>query len=78
MEGIRLTFSQDALREVVKIALAKKTGARGLRSVLENVLIGIMFEIPDRDDIKECLITRDVILKKSEPIFGLKVDRKIA
>jgi ATP-dependent Clp protease ATP-binding subunit ClpX len=78
MEGVRLTFSQDALREVVKIALAKKTGARGLRSVLENVLVGIMFEIPDRDDIKECLITRDVILKKSEPIFGLKVDRKIA
>jgi ATP-dependent Clp protease ATP-binding subunit ClpX len=46
--------------------------------VLENVLLAIMFEIPDRDDIKECLITRDVILKKSEPIFGLKVDRKIA
>jgi ATP-dependent Clp protease ATP-binding subunit ClpX len=78
MEGIRLTFSQDALREVVKTALAKKTGARGLRSVLENVLLAIMFEIPDRDDIKECLITRDVILKKTEPIFGLKVDRKIA
>ncbi len=78
MEGVRLTFAQDALREVVKIAIAKKTGARGLRSVLENVLISIMFEIPDREDIKECLITRDVILKKSEPIFGLKVDKKIA
>jgi ATP-dependent Clp protease ATP-binding subunit ClpX len=78
MEGVRLTFSQDALREVVKTALVKKTGARGLRSVLENVLISIMFEIPSRDDIKECLITRDVILKKSEPIFGLKVDKKIA
>jgi len=78
MEGVRLTFAQDALREVVKIAVAKKTGARGLRSVLENVLISIMFDIPDREDIKECLITRDVILKKSDPIFGLKVDKKIA
>jgi ATP-dependent Clp protease ATP-binding subunit ClpX len=78
MEGIRLTFSQDALREVVKTAIAKKTGARGLRSVLEGVLTSIMFDIPSRDDVKECLITRDVILKKIEPVIGLKVDRKIA
>jgi ATP-dependent Clp protease ATP-binding subunit ClpX len=78
MEGIRLTFSMDALREVVKIAIAKKTGARGLRSVLENVLNSIMFDVPSRDDVKECLITRDVILKKIEPVIGLKVDRKIA
>jgi ATP-dependent Clp protease ATP-binding subunit ClpX len=78
MEGIRLTFSQDALREAVNIALAKKTGARGLRSVLENVLAPIMFDIPSRDDIKECLITRDVILKKTEPVFGLKAEKKTA
>jgi ATP-dependent Clp protease ATP-binding subunit ClpX len=78
MEGIRLTFSQDALREVVKTALAKKTGARGLRSVLEGVLIQIMFDIPSRSDIKECMITKDVILKKVEPVFGLKVEKKTA
>ncbi len=78
MEDIRLTFSQDALREVVRIARTKKTGARGLRSVLENVLIPIMYELPSRDDVKECLIAKDVVVNHSEPIYGLKVDKKIA
>jgi ATP-dependent Clp protease ATP-binding subunit ClpX len=78
MEDVRLTFAQDALREIVKIALAKKTGARGLRSVLENVLLPLMYDIPSRDDIKECLITRDVVLKNGEPIFGLKEGKKSA
>jgi ATP-dependent Clp protease ATP-binding subunit ClpX len=78
MEDVRLTFSQDALREIVKIAHRKKTGARGLRSVLENILIPIMYEIPSRDDVKECLITKEVIIHRTEPIYGLRVDKKIA
>jgi ATP-dependent Clp protease ATP-binding subunit ClpX len=78
MEDVRLTFSQDALREVVRTARIKKTGARGLRSVLENVLLPIMFDLPSRDDVKECLISREVVLKHVEPIYGLKVDKKIA
>jgi ATP-dependent Clp protease ATP-binding subunit ClpX len=78
MEDVRLTFSQDALREIVSIARLKKTGARGLRSVLENILIPIMYDIPSRDDVKECLITREVIIHRSEPIYGLRVDKKIA
>ena len=78
MEDVRLTFSQDALREVVRTARIKKTGARGLRSVLENVLLPIMFDLPSRDDVKECLISRDVVIKHAEPIYGLKVDKKIA
>ena len=78
MEDVRLTFSQDALREVVRTARVKKTGARGLRSVLENVLLPIMFDLPSRDDVKECLISRDVVIKHAEPIYGLKVDKKIA
>ncbi|HEX7510286.1 MAG TPA: ATP-dependent Clp protease ATP-binding subunit ClpX [Chitinivibrionales bacterium] len=78
MEEVRLTFSQDALREVVKIARAKKTGARGLRSVLENVLVPIMYDLPSRDDVKECLISRETVVNRVEPIYGLKVDKKIA
>ena len=78
MEDVRLTFSQDALREVVRTARVKKTGARGLRSVLENVLLPIMFDLPSRDDVKECLVSREVVLKHSEPIYGLKIDKKIA
>jgi ATP-dependent Clp protease ATP-binding subunit ClpX len=78
MEDVRLTFSQDALREAVKIAHLKKTGARGLRSVLESILIPIMYDLPSRDDVKECLITREVIVNHAEPIYGLRADKKIA
>lgn len=78
MEGIRLTITRDALREVVKIAHQKKTGARGLRSVLEASLIPIMFEVPSRDDIREIMINREVILKQAQPVYSLKKDKKIA
>ncbi|MBD3422302.1 MAG: ATP-dependent Clp protease ATP-binding subunit ClpX [Chitinivibrionales bacterium] len=78
MEGVRLTFAREALREIVSIARVKKTGARGLRNVLENVLVPIMFELPSRSDVKECLITKDVVRKQSPPTYGLKKDRKIA
>jgi ATP-dependent Clp protease ATP-binding subunit ClpX len=69
MEGIRLTFTRDALREVVKIAHTKKTGARGLRSVIESVLVPVMFETPSRDDIREIMVTREVILREKPPVL---------
>ena len=78
IEGIRLIIARDALREVAKIAFRKKTGARGLRTVLESILMPVMFETPSRNDIKEIMITRDVILKKAEPLFTLKKDKKMA
>ncbi|MCX7727166.1 MAG: ATP-dependent Clp protease ATP-binding subunit ClpX [Chitinispirillaceae bacterium] len=78
MEGVKLTIARDAIREVARIALKKKTGARGLRSVLESVLMPIMFDLPSRDDVKEIMITKDVILGKAEPFYGLKKDKKIA
>jgi len=78
IEGIRLIFARDALREVAKIAHRKKTGARGLRTVLESKLVPIMFETPSRDDIKEVMITRDVVIGEGEPLFTCKKDKKIA
>jgi ATP-dependent Clp protease ATP-binding subunit ClpX len=80
MEGIRLTFTRDALREVVKNAFHKKTGARGLRTVLESILMPVMFETPSRDDIREIMITREAILKQQPPAYILKKekDKKIA
>jgi ATP-dependent Clp protease ATP-binding subunit ClpX len=78
LENVRLTFTRDALREIVRISMAKKTGARGLRSVMESALAPIMFEIPSRRDIKECLITREVIQKKAAPAYTFKKDKKIA
>jgi ATP-dependent Clp protease ATP-binding subunit ClpX len=78
MEGIRLTFTRDALREVVKIAHQKKTGARGLRTVLESSLVPVMFDVPSRDDVREIMINREVILKQAQPVYSLKKDKKIA
>jgi ATP-dependent Clp protease ATP-binding subunit ClpX len=78
LEGVRLTFAREALREIVRIALQKKTGARGLRSVMESALVPIMFDIPSRDDIKECLVTRDIVRREAEPVYTLKRDKKIA
>lgn len=76
LEDVNIVFAQDALREIVKIAIEKKTNARGLRSVMETALVSTMFDIPSRDDVKEILITRDVILKKAEPVYTLKKKRK--
>jgi ATP-dependent Clp protease ATP-binding subunit ClpX len=78
LEGVRLVFTQEALREIVTIAVAKKTGARGLRNVMENALIPIMFHIPSRKDIIEVMITPEVVRKKSEPVYTQKDQRKSA
>jgi len=67
MDNVELEFSQDALRAMAKRANKLGTGARGLRAILEEVMLGIMFEIPGRKDIKKCTITRDVVEKKMEP-----------
>ncbi len=80
MEDIRLTFARDALRETVKIAYAKKTGARGLRSVLESVLVPVMFETPAREDIREIMVTLETILRQAPPVYLFKKEnnKKIA
>jgi ATP-dependent Clp protease ATP-binding subunit ClpX len=78
LEGVRLTFTREALREAVTIAARKKTGARGLRSVLEKALVPIMYELPSRDDVKDCLVTVEVIRREAEPVYTLKKDKKIA
>lgn len=69
MEGIKLTFSPEALNAVVKEAQKRGTGARALRSILEEAMLDIMYEIPSRTDVKECIITEEVILKKSLPVY---------
>ncbi len=69
IEGVELKFTDNALREIVKMAVKRKTGARGLRAIMENVLSDVMFSLPSENDVKECLITRKVIQKKEKPIL---------
>jgi ATP-dependent Clp protease ATP-binding subunit ClpX len=78
MENVRLTFSRDALRAVVRMAVIKKTGARGLRSALERVLTPIMFDLPTRRDVAEVLITGDVIAGKTPAVFTIREEKKTA
>lgn len=72
LEGVELKFTHEALREVAKLALAKKSGARGLRSVLENALLDIMYRVPYLDDIESCTITPEVIHQGAEPELSFK------
>ena len=71
LEGIHLEFTPQALKEIVKEAKTRKTGARALRSILENTMLKIMYEVPSMDNIDTCIITDNVIRKKINPIFKL-------
>ena len=67
MDKVDLEFTKDALREISKRALKRGTGARGLRAIMEEIMLNLMFEIPQRDDIRKCIITREVVENKTEP-----------
>jgi len=69
MEDTKLEFRENALKEVAKKAISLKTGARGLRSIIENVLMDTMFELPSEPDISEVVVNEDVITKGSKPII---------
>ncbi len=68
-DNVRLRFTDAALRAIAKKATEKKTGARGLRAILEEIMLDVMYEIPSQKGIKECLINEDTIIKKEKPIL---------
>ncbi len=69
MDGVELVIEKDALNEIVDLALSRKTGARGLRSILESIMMDSMYEVPSNKDIKRCIITKDVVINKSKPTY---------
>jgi ATP-dependent Clp protease ATP-binding subunit ClpX len=77
-EDVRLRFSDGALRAVARQALTRKSGARGLRSILENVMLDLMYDIPSRDDVEECVISEEVIEQGSKPLLVLKQEAESA
>jgi ATP-dependent Clp protease ATP-binding subunit ClpX len=77
-EDVRLRFSDGALRAVARQALLRKSGARGLRSILENVMLDLMYDIPSRDDVEECVISEEVIEQGSKPLLVLKQEAESA
>ncbi|HPI72828.1 MAG TPA: ATP-dependent Clp protease ATP-binding subunit ClpX [bacterium] len=72
LDGVQVTFDADALKEVVAIAKKRGTGARGLRSVMEEAMLHIMFHLPSHKEAETCRITREVITKKAEPVYKKK------
>ena len=69
LDGVELIFEQEALEEIAKESIKRKTGARGLRSIIEELLLDVMFEIPSKKGIKTCTVTRDNVINKTKPIL---------
>jgi len=72
MEDVKLTFENEALHSVAQKAILRKTGARGLRSIMENILLEPMYELPSREDVEEVIINKEVVENKGQPVVVLK------
>lgn len=72
MEGVELEFTEDALVEIAREAIRRKTGARGLRAIMEEIMLDVMFEIPSKRDVKKVLVNAQVVKDKLKPIYIMK------
>ena len=72
MDGVDLEFEPDALREVAKTAMERKTGARGLRSVIEKTMMDVMYEAPSNENMKKCVITKEAVTGKGKPVVTIE------
>ena len=69
MDAVELEFAEEALSEIAKEAIKRNTGARGLRAIIEGIMLDVMYELPAREDIKKCVVTKETVLKREEPIL---------
>ncbi|MBQ1335716.1 MAG: ATP-dependent Clp protease ATP-binding subunit ClpX [Selenomonadaceae bacterium] len=76
MDGVKLSFEEEALQLIAKEALKRKTGARGLRSILEKIMRNVMYDVPSAEDVTSCLVTKETITEKKDPV--LTVEKKKA
>lgn len=72
IDDVELEFEEEALKEIAKKAIERKTGARGLRSIIEAIMLDVMYELPSRDDISKCIITKETVIENSAPKLLLK------
>ncbi len=72
LDDVELEFEEEALTEIAKKAIERKTGARGLRSIIEGIMLDVMFELPSREDIKKCIITKEAITDNASPKLVLE------
>ena len=76
LDEVELEFTDDAVEMIAKQAIERKTGARGLRSILEKALMDVMFEIPSDDAIGRCIITKETVEGKAKPKIIYRDDKK--
>lgn len=69
LDGVKLVFDREALNTIAETSMARKTGARGLRAIMEDIMMDTMFQVPSDETIKECRITKDVVNGKSKPLY---------
>lgn len=67
LDNVELEFEEEALTEIAKQAIERKTGARGLRSIIEAIMLDVMYDLPSRDDISKCIITKETVLENKVP-----------
>lgn len=77
-DNVKLSFTDGALRAIAKKAIARKTGARGLRSIMEDIMIEVMYDAPSLKKLKECVINEDVVNKKGKPILIFENEKESA
>ena len=78
LENVKLTFTEGALRAIARDAIKKKTGARGLRSIMEKVMLDVMYELPSITNVKECVVSEEVITSREKPILIYEEEAEIA
>ncbi|MEW5847379.1 MAG: ATP-dependent Clp protease ATP-binding subunit ClpX [Myxococcota bacterium] len=76
MEGVKLTFTKTALQAIAKEAVKRKAGARGLRAIMEDVMLDVMYHVPYLPGIRECKITKEVVEQKAEPVLVFEEEQK--
>ena len=75
MDGVKLTFDDDALRQIAREALKRKTGARGLRSIIEAIMRNVMYEVPSVEGVTACRVTKDTVSSRKDPV--LTIDKTV-
>jgi ATP-dependent Clp protease ATP-binding subunit ClpX len=77
LDGVELTFTEDALEAIAEEAMGRKTGARGLRTIIEETLLDVMYEIPSRSDVVRCVVNGETIRRKTRPLLLTQSDRPV-
>lgn len=75
IDSVQLEFKEEALSAIAQEALKRNTGARGLRAIIENIMLNVMYDVPSRSDVSKCIVTKEVVVNKEEPML-VTSDRK--